>query len=53
MNATLRHLLGLVHPREPCRGDTRPSTRPIRLISGDFDLDLFRLGLFALGQMDL
>jgi hypothetical protein len=28
-------------------------TRPARLASGDFDFDLFRLGLFALGQMDL
>jgi hypothetical protein len=34
-------------------GRYKTSTRPIRLISGDFDLDLFRLGLFALGQMDL
>ena len=34
-------------------GRCKTSPRPVRSVSGDFDFDLFRLGLFALGQMDL
>lgn len=52
---TLRRVfdVGLFRPRDPCRGDARPSPRLVGWFSGDFDFDLLRLCFLALGQMDL